>query len=421
MLLALIGGVEGRYGQKTEVILSSSASSKVALVTTMDDKNATSSEGLETVRFSPDTYIGSTGPHGLHHMVREIVDNAVEEFLAGHCSKITVTINADDSITVKDDGRGISTELVKDVGKTLLEVVFTDLNLGYTLSRGGYRVEAGLHGIGTPVVNALSEWLKVEVARDGRMHRQTFARGKADGAPENVGPTKEHGTTVTFLPDREIFFDVDEQNKRTKITLRSDVLETYLQEMAFLSKGLEILLEDRRGGGAPKSMRFYFKDGIVNYAEFLNNSKRPLHSPPIYFKQSRDTVLVECALQWTDTDAESIYAFVNNANTSEGGTHFIGFRDALLKVINDLAHKSGLIANGALGLRWESVGDGLTAIVSVRVPQAQFEGEMKERLSNKEVQDITESVVFESMSKWVASNPKVAQEIVARAVKRHPV
>jgi DNA gyrase subunit B len=390
-------------------------------VTILDNQEDNPFESLEAVRRHPAMYIGSTGPHGLHHLVREIVDNSVEEFLAGHCSVISVIVNADGSVTVTDNGRGIPTDVVEDVGKPLLDVVFTDMNLGYKLSKGSYRISGGLHGVGTPVVNALSEWLKVEVRRGGKVYGQTYHQGKPEGEPAVIGATGECGTTVTFMPDKEIFRGVGENNEPEHFAVEWKVLETYLREMAYLSKGLTITLEDRRGGeGSTKSGRFHFEDGIASYVEYLNLARTPLHKPPIYLKERRGSIVVECALQWTDFNGEYVYAFVNNANTSEGGTHFFGFRSALTRVVNDYAKQIGLITDGASNIDWQQLRRGITAVVSVRVPEPEFEGSLKECLTNKEVQDITDQVVYETLSKWFAANPEPAQAIISRMITVRP-
>jgi DNA gyrase subunit B len=371
-------------------------------------------EGLEAVRKRPGMYIGSTGPRGLHHLVWEIVDNSVDEALAGFCKRIDVIINTDNSITVIDDGRGIPTEVVEKTGKSAVETVFTVLHAGGKFGGAGYKVSGGLHGVGASVVNALSEKLEVEVYREGKIYRQAYKRGDADGKLKVVGETEKRGTKVTFWPDNQIFHDVNEDNERENITVDFNVLTTRLREMAFLNKGLRIVLSDQR---SDKTEEYHFEGGIASYVSYLNDTRNSLHKPPIYFEQERENIVVECSLQWTDLYAESIYTFVNNINTHDGGTHLTGFRNALTRVINDHARRSNLIKESESNFSGEDVREGLTAIVSVKVPEPQFEGQTKERLGNREVQGVTQAVVSDAMSDWLELNPKQAKEVINKAVQ----
>ena len=351
-------------------------------------------EGLEAVQKRPGMYIGTTGPQGLHHLVWEIVDNAIDEALAGYCKNITVTVNADHSLTVTDDGRGIPTGVVAKTGKSAVETVFTVLHAGGKFGGSGYKVSGGLHGVGASVVNALSKRLEVEVYRDGNIYKQTYLKGKPQGGLATDGHSDKTGTKVTFWPDDQVFHDVNADNERISITFEWDVLVTRLRVLAFLNKGLTIILADNREAETEnKTETFCYEGGIASYVEYLNDTRTPLHKPPIYFEQSREDVVVECALQWTDIYADSVHTFVNNINTHDGGTHLTGFRNALTRVINDYSRKHSLVKENEANFSGEDVREGLTAIVSVKVPEPQFEGQTKERLGNREVQGITQSVV----------------------------
>lgn len=371
-------------------------------------------EGLEAVRVRPGMYIGSTGPRGLHHLVYEILDNSVDEALAGYCKNIDVIINEDNSVTVEDDGRGIPTGVHGQTGKSTVETVFTVLHAGGKFGEGGYKVSGGLHGVGASVVNALSEKLLVEVARDGKLHSQVYRRGKPEADLQIVGETDKRGTKVTFWPDDEIFHDINEDNERVPIFVEWDVLSTRMREMSFLNKGLRIVLSDKRHD---KSETYHYEGGIASYVEYINDTRVPVHKPPIYFELEREGVVVEVALQWTDVYAESIYTFVNNINTHDGGTHLTGFRNALTRIINDYSRKNNLVKEADANFTGEDVREGLTAIVSVKVSEPQFEGQTKERLGNREVQGITQSVTAEKLSDWLELNPKPAKDIVNKAVQ----
>lgn len=371
-------------------------------------------EGLEAVRRRPGMYIGTTGPKGLHHLVWEILDNSVDEALAGHCKNISVQINEDHSVTVEDDGRGIPTDIVEKTGKSAIETVFTVLHAGGKFGGGGYKVSGGLHGVGASVVNALSEKLEVEVARDGKLHRQTYRRGDSDGTVKVIGQTERRGTKVTFWPDDEIFHDINEDSERVKIVVEWDTLATRIREMAFLNKGLRINLTDKR---ADKTESYHYEGGIASYVEYLNETRTAIHKPPIYFEQEREGVVVEVAFQWTDVYAESIFTFVNNISTPIGGTHLTGCRNALTRVINDYSRKNNLVKEADANFTGEDVREGLTAIISVKVAEPQFEGQTKERLGNREVQGITQAVTSEFLSDFLERNPREAKNIVTKAIQ----
>lgn len=375
-------------------------------------------EGLEAVRVRPGMYIGTTGPRGLHHMVWEIVDNAVDESLAGHCTRIEVTVNPDESCTVLDNGRGIPTDIVEKTGKSAVETVFTVLHAGGKFGGGGYKVSGGLHGVGASVVNALSERLQVEVMRNGKVHEQVYLRGIADGELKVGGSTDMRGTKVTFWPDNTIFHDVNEDGERQRIYFEWDVMAGRLREMAFLNKGLCIVLTDARPNkGNGKSETYHYEGGIASYVEYLNETKDVLHKPPIYFEQKADDITVECSIQWTAQYSESIYSFVNNINTSHGGTHETGFRNALTRIINDYARKNNLLKENDSNFTGDDVREGMTAIVSVKVPDPQFEGQTKERLGNREVQGIAQSITAERLADWLELNPKQSKEIIGKVVQ----
>ena len=371
-------------------------------------------EGLEAVRKRPGMYIGSTGPRGLHHLVWEIVDNAVDEALAGHCDTIEVTVNEDGSVTVSDNGRGIPVDVVEKTGKSAVETVFTVLHAGGKFGGGGYKVSGGLHGVGASVVNALSTKLEVEVSRNKKVYRQVYARGISEGTLDVVGTSDASGTKVTFWPDPDIFHDFNEEGERIKIHFDWNTLIGRLREMAFLNKGLKMVVSDKRGSEA-KNEEFHYEGGIASYVEYINDTRNSLHKPPIYFEQEKDDVVIECALQWTDMFQESIYSYVNNINTHDGGTHLSGFRIALTRVLNLYAKKAGIVKESDSNFSGEDVREGLTAIISVKVTDPQFEGQTKERLGNREVQGIAQTVVSEALSDWLELNPKPAKDIVGKA------
>lgn len=365
-------------------------------------------EGLEAVRRRPGMYIGSTSSRGLHHLVYEIVDNAVDEALAGFCTHIEVTVHKDDSITVRDDGRGIPVDIQKKAGKPALEVVFTILHAGGKFGGGGYKVSGGLHGVGASVVNALSNWLEVRVFKDGSIYHMRFEKGKTVQPLEVVGTYQDGektGTEVTFLPDDTIFEDT---------VYDYDTLMVRLRETAFLTKGLRISLTDERGEGRKDS--FCYEGGIKEFVEYLNTGKTPLYEDVIYCEGTKENVEVEVALQHNDSYTEGTYTFVNNINTPEGGTHLSGFRIALTKTVNDYARKNKLLKDNEENLTGEDIREGITAIVSVKVEEPQFEGQTKQKLGNSEAQTAVSSVLSDQLTYYFEQNPKVARTICEKSL-----
>ena len=363
-------------------------------------------EGLEAVRKRPGMYIGSTSTRGLHHLVYEIVDNAVDEALAGYCSEINVSINADNTITVVDNGRGIPTGIHEKAGIPAVEVVFTILHAGGKFGGGGYKVSGGLHGVGASVVNALSNWLEVEVSRDGKVYRQRYERGHVIYKLKEVGKTDKTGTRVTFEPDDTIFDDVN---------FEYDTLKGRLREMAFLTKGLKITLEDKREGQEKKG-EFHYEGGIKEFIEYLNRHKTPLYDKVIYCEGQKDEIYVEVALQHNDSYNEATYSFVNNITTPEGGMHLTGFRSAITKVFNDYARTNKILKEKEENLSGDDLREGLTAIVSIKIPEPQFEGQTKQKLGNAEARTAVESIVSEKLTYFLEQNPQVAKAIVGKAV-----
>ncbi|MCD6383614.1 MAG: DNA topoisomerase (ATP-hydrolyzing) subunit B [Thermoplasmata archaeon] len=361
-------------------------------------------EGLEAVRKRPAMYIGSTDSHGLHHLVYEVVDNAIDEAMAGYCTEIEVTLHSDGSVTVKDNGRGIPVDIHPTYKIPGLELVMTHLHAGGKFSKRAYKVSGGLHGVGVSVVNALSEYLEVEVWREGKRYFQNYERGKPLTPMKVLGeaPDGKTGTRVTFKPDREIFqvtrFDYD-------------TLATRMRELAFLNRGLRITLKDEREGRVEE---FYYEGGIVEFVKWLNRSRTPLHPEPIYIKDEREIIL-ELAMQFTTEYRESIYTFVNNIHTSEGGTHLSGFRAALTRAVNDYARGKGLLKNGQM-LHGEDIREGLTAVLSLRITNPQFDGQTKTRLGNWEVKGIVEGVVYEKLKEYMEEHPNVSEKVIQKAV-----
>ena len=364
-------------------------------------------EGLEAVRKRPGMYIGSTSSRGLHHLVYEIVDNAVDEALAGYCDTIDVQINSDNSITVVDDGRGIPVDIQKKAGLPAVEVVFTILHAGGKFGGGGYKVSGGLHGVGASVVNALSEWLEVEVYHGGKVYKQRYERGKTMYPLKIVGdcPTDKHGTKVTFLPDKTIFEET---------IYDYDTLKIRLRETAFLTKNLKIILRDERED--KKEKVFHYEGGIKEFVSYLNRSNVPLYDNVIYCEGKKDNVLVEVAMQHNDSYTENIYSFVNNINTPEGGTHLTGFRNALTKTFNDYGRKNKLLKDNEPALTGEDIREGLTAIISVKIEEPQFEGQTKQKLGNSEARGAVDSVVSEQLTYFLEQNPSVAKTIIEKSV-----
>jgi DNA gyrase subunit B len=363
-------------------------------------------EGLEAVRKRPGMYIGSTSAKGLHHLVYEIVDNAVDEALAGYCDIIDVTINEDNSITVIDNGRGIPIGINKKKGISSVEVVFTILHAGGKFGGGGYKVSGGLHGVGASVVNALSEWLTVEICIEGKKYFQKFERGKPVNKLEEIGESTFRGTTVTFLPDKEIFEET---------VYDYDVLKQRLREMAFLTKNIKIILRDKRGEEVLEKV-FHYAGGIKEYVEYLNHHKDPLYPDIIYCEGQRDEVYVEVALQHNGTYSEGVYSFVNNITTPEGGTHLAGFKNAITKTFNDYARSMKYLKDSDVNLSGEDIREGLTAIISIKIPDPQFEGQTKQKLGNSEARGAVDSVVSEQLTYFLELNPQVARMICEKSV-----
>ena len=363
-------------------------------------------EGLEAVRKRPGMYIGSTSLKGLHHLVYEIVDNSVDEALAGECSHIEVFINEDNSITVVDDGRGIPVGINKKSGLPAVQVVFTVLHAGGKFGGGGYKVSGGLHGVGASVVNALSEWLEVLVETEGKAYKQRYERGKVVTELEELGATDRHGTTVTFLPDEEIFEDT---------VFDYATIKQRLREMAFLTKGLRISLTDKREE-SKKTDSFHYEGGIMEYVSYLNKNQTVLYDKIIYCEGKKGTVQVEVALQHNDGYNEGCYSFVNNINTPEGGTHLTGFRNALTKTFNEYAKLMKLVKENDPALTGEDIREGMTAIVSIKIPEPQFEGQTKQKLGNSEARGAVESIAGEQIMIFLEQNPAIGKMIVEKAL-----
>ena len=362
-------------------------------------------EGLEAVRRRPAMYIGSTDARGLHHLVYEVVDNSIDEALAGACDKIVVTINKEGSVTVVDNGRGIPVDIVPEKNKTGVEVVMTILHAGGKFGGGGYSVSGGLHGVGVSVVNALSEWLQVEVYRNGKIYRQEYRRGDPVAPLKPDGTTDKTGTKVTFKPDPEIFETVE---------FNYDVLQRRLKEQAYLNKGLTIILEDENTG---ESKTFCFEGGIISFAKDLTEGKEPVHPEPVYICKTVDNNLVEVAFIYTDTYKDFILSFANNIKTTEGGTHLTGFKSAITRSINKYARAKALLKPNDENFSGEDVREGITAVISVKLPNPQFEGQTKTKLGNSEMQGIVDSIVDEYFSMFLEENPKAGKEIVNKACK----
>ena len=363
-------------------------------------------EGLEAVRKRPGMYIGSTSSKGLHHLVYEIVDNSVDEALAGFCDTIDVMINEDNSITVIDNGRGIPVGINKKAGLPAVEVVFTILHAGGKFGGGGYKVSGGLHGVGASVVNALSEWLEVVIYSEGKMYKQRYERGKVVYPLKEFGDTNKQGTMVTFKPDADIFEET---------VYDYDILKQRLREMAFLTKNIKIILRDKRVGKETERT-FHYEGGIIEYVEYLNRHKNPIYDNIIYCEGRKDDVYVEVAFQHNGTYNEGIYSFVNNITTPEGGTHLAGFKNALTKVFNDYARSQKILKDNETNLSGEDIREGLTAIVSIKIPEPQFEGQTKQKLGNSEARGAVDSIVSEQLTIFLEQNPVVAKMIVEKSV-----
>jgi len=379
------------------------------MVRIMEDNSYTADkiqvlEGLQAVRKRPSMYIGSTDARGLHHLVYEVVDNSIDEAMGGFCDRIDVTVNVDGSVTVADDGRGIPTGTIEKYGKPAVEVVMTHLHAGGKFDRKSYKVSGGLHGVGLSVVNSLSERLEVHVRREGKEWMMRCERGVVCSGLAEVGPTEETGTTMTFMPDREIFPDIN---------FDDDTLAYRLRDLAFLNRNLVINFKDMRTG---REEHFHYEGGINEFVTTLNKSKIPLHERPIYIYAEREGMVIELSMQYTDAYNESIFTFVNNINTIEGGTHLIGLRSALTRTMNDYARKNGFLKPSEEALSGDDVREGLTAILSIKVPEPQFEGQTKTRLGNSEVKGIVESTLNEKLFEFLEENPKVAEACIKRCI-----
>ena len=361
-------------------------------------------EGLEAVRRRPGMYIGSTELRGLHHLVYEIVDNSIDEAMAGYCNRVEITLHSDNSVTVSDNGRGIPVDQHATTKVSALETVMTVLHAGGKFGGRSYKVSGGLHGVGASVVNALSEWTRVDVHRDGNIYRQEYRRGKPVTAIEVVGKSDDTGTTTTFLPDKEIFPEID---------FDFDTLTQRFREMAYLNKALWIRILDER---SDRELNFYFEGGVASFVRHLNRSRTALHSQPILLERETSNNLVEVALQYTDSYAESTYSFANCINTIDGGTHLTGFRGALTRVVNDFIRKQKFLKDDEANLTGEDVREGLTAIVSVKVPEPQFEGQTKTRLGNAEIKSLVESLVYEGLTQYLEENPADGRRIAEKCL-----
>jgi DNA gyrase subunit B len=361
-------------------------------------------EGLEAVRKRPAMYIGSTGSVGLHHLVYEIVDNSVDEAMAGFCKNIDVVIHVDNSITVIDDGRGIPTEMHSGQKRSAAEVALTVLHAGGKFDSDVYKVSGGLHGVGVSVVNALSEWLELEIKQNGQVFQQRYERGAPQAPLAVTGTTATTGTKITFKPDFRIFEDRE---------YSYDILSQRLRELAFLNRGLKITIQDERAG---KKQAFFYEGGIVSFIEYLNKNKTPLHPAPIYLAKEREGIFVEIAFQYNDSYVEQVFSFANNINTQEGGTHLVGFKAALTRTVNAYAVSSGLLKSGTEALSGEDVREGLTGVVSVRLPNPQFEGQTKTKLGNSEVKGIVEAMMNESLGAYLEENPQVARKVAEKGM-----
>lgn len=373
---------------------------------TYDESQIQVLEGLEAVRKRPGMYIGSTSGKGLHHLVWEVVDNSIDEALAGYCTRIEVIVHENNSVTVIDNGRGIPVGENAKLKKSTLEVVMTVLHAGGKFGGEGYKVSGGLHGVGVSVVNALSELVIVQVKRDGHIYQQEYRKGAPQYDIKIIGDTTETGTQVTFTPDSEIFTETTVYDYET--------LQSRIRELAFLNKGIEIVLSDERTG---VSNSFKYEGGIIEFVKYLNRNREALHEQPIFVEGAKDHIHVEVALQYNDSYTENIYSFANNINTHEGGTHESGFKSALTRIINDYARKTNLIKDNDSNFSGDDVREGLTAIISVKIPEPQFEGQTKTKLGNSEVRGIVESFFAEKLQEFLEENPSVSRKIVEKGLQ----
>ena len=366
-------------------------------------------EGLEAVRKRPGMYIGTTSSRGLHHLVYEIVDNAVDEALAGFCTEITVIIHTGNSITVMDNGRGIPVGINHKTGRNAVDLVFTELHAGGKFGGGGYKVSGGLHGVGASVVNALSEWLEVQIRQGGKVYRERFSRGNTIVPLEEIGTCQEEdtGTTVSFLPDPLMFTET--------LIFDYDVLRQRMREMAFLTRGLRITLKDEREDN-PQEQSFCYEGGIREFVTYLNHSKKPLYDTVMYFEGTKNNVYVEVAMQHNDSYTDSEYSFVNNINTPEGGMHLVGFRNAVTKTFNEYARKNKILKDSDQNLTGEDIREGITAIISVKIEDPQFEGQTKQKLGNAEARGATDSIVSEQLTYFLEQNPVIAKKICEKSI-----
>ena len=364
-------------------------------------------EGLEAVRKRPGMYIGSTGPRGLHHLVYEIVDNSIDEALQGYCDRIYVSLNEDGSVTVKDDGRGIPVEIHPKTGKSTLETVLTVLHAGGKFGGGGYKVSGGLHGVGISVVNALSKWLVADVYRNGKIYRQSYEKGITISPLEVVGESHHTGTIINFMPDETIFDEVE---------FKYETLEHRLRELSFLNKGVKIVFEDKREGSERKK-EFHYEGGLVEFVKYLNKNKTPIHEDVVYIDKKIGDSIVEIAMQYTDGYTENIYSFANNIDTHEGGTHLAGFKSALTKTVNEYAKRNKLIKDNEGNLTGEDIREGLTAVISVKLPEPQFEGQTKTKLGNTYMRGNVDSVTVEELGAFLEENPTTARTIVDKGLR----
>jgi DNA gyrase subunit B len=362
-------------------------------------------EGLEAVRKRPAMYIGSTSVQGLHHLVYEIVDNSIDEALAGYCNEVSVTIHVDGSVTVVDNGRGIPTDM-HESGRSAAEVVLTVLHAGGKFDNSSYKVSGGLHGVGVSVVNALSKKLDLEIRREGKIFKQTYRRGEPQSPLEMTGETKKRGTKITFTPDEEIF-------ETTEFSF--DTLSQRLREMAFLNAGVKIKIVDERV--ADKSHEFFYKGGINSFVEYLNRNRTPLHPKPIYIRGEKGGIEIEISIQYNDSYDEKVFTFANNINTHEGGTHLVGFRASLTRTMNSYAAANNLLKNEKVSVSGEDLREGLTAVVSVKIPQPQFEGQTKTKLGNSEVKGYVETLMNEKLAVFLEENPKVAKDVIGKSIE----